>query len=62
MPITKDLSHLLPSIIEIARSAGQLILEIYEKKDYEEFTKSDDTPVTSADLAAHKLILKNSVN
>ncbi len=58
MPITKDLSHLLPSIIEIARSAGQLILEIYEKKDYEEFTKSDDTPVTSADLAAHKLILK----
>ncbi|MFA0502164.1 3'(2'),5'-bisphosphate nucleotidase CysQ, partial [Vibrio sp. 10N.222.46.A1] len=39
MPITKDLSHLLPSVIEIARSAGQLILEIYEKKDYEEFTK-----------------------
>ncbi|MCP4947144.1 MAG: 3'(2'),5'-bisphosphate nucleotidase CysQ, partial [Aestuariibacter sp.] len=30
----------------------------YEKKDYEEFTKSDDTPVTSADLAAHKLISK----
>ena len=58
MPITKDLSHLLPSVIEIARSAGQLILEIYEKKDYEEFTKSDDTPVTSADLAAHKLISK----
>ncbi|WP_299687029.1 3'(2'),5'-bisphosphate nucleotidase CysQ [uncultured Vibrio sp.] len=58
MPTTKDLSHLLPSVIEIARSAGQLILEIYEKKDYEEFTKSDDTPVTSADLAAHKLISK----
>ncbi|WP_061039832.1 3'(2'),5'-bisphosphate nucleotidase CysQ [Vibrio coralliirubri] len=58
MPTTKDLSHLLPSVIEIARSAGQLILEIYEKKDYEEFIKSDDTPVTSADLAAHKLILK----
>lgn len=58
MPTTKDLSHLLPSVIEVARSAGQLILEIYEKKDYEEFTKSDDTPVTSADLAAHKLISK----
>ena len=54
--MTKDLSHLLPSVIEVARSAGQLILEIYEKKDYEEYTKSDDTPVTSADLAAHKLI------
>jgi len=58
MPTTKDLSYLLPSVIEVARSAGQLILEIYEKKDYEEFTKSDDTPVTSADLAAHKLISK----
>ena len=58
MPTTKDLSHLLPSVIEVARSAGQLILEIYEKKDYEEFTKTDDTPVTSADLAAHKLISK----
>lgn len=32
MPMTKDLSHLLPQVIEIARSAGQLILDIYEKK------------------------------
>ncbi|UPQ88068.1 3'(2'),5'-bisphosphate nucleotidase CysQ [Vibrio sinaloensis] len=56
MPITKDLSHHLPAVIEIARSAGQLILEIYEKKEYQEYTKSDETPVTSADIAAHKLI------
>ncbi len=56
MPMTKDLSHLLPQIIEIARSAGQLILDIYQKKQYEEYTKSDETPVTSADIAAHKLI------
>lgn len=54
----KDLSHLLPSIIEIARQAGQLTLEIYENKQYEAFVKSDDTPVTTADLAAHKLIHK----
>ncbi len=58
MPITKDLSHHLPAVIEIARSAGQLILDIYEKKEYEEFTKSDETPVTSADIAAHKLIVE----
>ncbi len=56
MPESKDLSHLLPNVIEIARSAGQLILDIYQKKQYQEFTKSDDTPVTSADIAAHKLI------
>ncbi|WED21937.1 3'(2'),5'-bisphosphate nucleotidase CysQ [Vibrio sp. JC009] len=54
--MSKDMSHLLPSIIEVARSAGQLILDIYENKHYESFTKSDSTPVTSADLAAHKLI------
>jgi 3'(2'), 5'-bisphosphate nucleotidase len=54
--MTKDLSHLLPQVIEIARSAGQLILDIYEKKQYEAYTKSDETPVTSADIAAHKLI------
>lgn len=58
MPATSDLSHLLPSIIEIARSAGQLILDIYENKQYQAYTKSDQTPVTSADIAAHKLILK----
>ncbi|HHX8651205.1 TPA: 3'(2'),5'-bisphosphate nucleotidase CysQ [Vibrio diabolicus] len=56
MPMTKDLSHLLPQVIEIARSAGQMILEIYEKKQYEAYIKSDETPVTSADIAAHKLI------
>ncbi|MEF1254438.1 MULTISPECIES: 3'(2'),5'-bisphosphate nucleotidase CysQ [unclassified Vibrio] len=58
MPITEDYSHHLPAVIEIARSAGQLILDIYEKKEYEEYTKSDETPVTSADIAAHKLIVE----
>jgi len=58
MPITEDHSHHLPAVIEIARSAGQLILDIYEKKEYEEYTKSDETPVTSADIAAHKLIVE----
>jgi 3'(2'), 5'-bisphosphate nucleotidase len=56
MSIVKDLSHHLPSVIEVARSAGQLILDIYETKQYEAFVKSDETPVTSADIAAHKLI------
>ncbi len=53
-----DLSHHLPAVIDIARQAGQLILDIYENKDYEAFTKDDETPVTSADLAAHKLIME----
>ncbi|WP_194950334.1 3'(2'),5'-bisphosphate nucleotidase CysQ [Vibrio hibernica] len=52
----KDLSHLLPDVIQIAREAGQRILEIYHSKDYQSFVKEDDTPVTSADFAAHKII------
>ncbi|MCG9597759.1 3'(2'),5'-bisphosphate nucleotidase CysQ [Vibrio sp. Isolate25] len=58
MPMTDDLSHHLPAVIAIARSAGQLILDIYEKKEYQAYTKSDETPVTSADIAAHKLIME----
>lgn len=54
--LSKDLSHLIPSVIDVARAAGQLILDIYENREYEEFIKSDSTPVTSADLAAHKFI------
>ncbi|SEG50732.1 3'(2'),5'-bisphosphate nucleotidase CysQ [Vibrio hangzhouensis] len=54
--LNKDLSHHLPDVINIARLAGQVILDIYENKQYESFTKDDATPVTSADLAAHKLI------
>jgi 3'(2'), 5'-bisphosphate nucleotidase len=54
--MTKDLSHLLPQVIEVARSAGQMILDIYENKQFKAYTKSDKTPVTSADIAAHKLI------
>jgi 3'(2'), 5'-bisphosphate nucleotidase len=49
-------NQLLPGVIEVARAAGQLILDIYEEQQYEAFTKQDATPVTSADLAAHKLI------
>lgn len=54
----RDLSHLIPQVIGIAREAGQRILEIYQNKDYQEFTKADDTPVTTADLAAHKIIMQ----
>ncbi|EDL52488.1 3'(2'),5'-bisphosphate nucleotidase CysQ [Vibrio mediterranei] len=56
--LNKDLSHLIPDAISIARLAGQLILDIYENKQYEAFTKEDETPVTTADLAAHKLIVE----
>lgn len=56
--MVKDRSHLLPNIISLARETGQLILEHYQSRNYKAYTKSDDTPVTTADLAAHKHIIK----
>ncbi len=45
----------LQSIIDIAKSAGDAILEIYNT-DFEVDQKSDDSPLTAADLASHKKI------
>ncbi len=43
-------------IINIAKEAGDAILEIY-KKDFEIYTKQDESPLTEADQAANKIIL-----
>jgi len=50
--------ELLPKVEIIARQAGDLILEIYRGGDYEHQIKEDNTPVTSADYAAHKLVMQ----
>ena len=41
--------------IEAAYEAGNIILEIY-KRNYETFTKSDDSPITEADLKSNEII------
>lgn len=50
---------LLPAIIQIAEQAGAAILTIYgrDQADFNISAKSDDSPLTAADLAAHKLIV-----
>lgn len=53
-----DLSHLLPSIIHIAQEAGKIIVDFYHNQTYQAFTKQDQTPVTSADLASHQFLLE----
>ena len=45
----------LQSIVDIAKAAGDAILEIYNT-DFEVDQKSDDSPLTAADLASHKTI------
>ena len=51
-----DLSILLPPLCGLARQAGAAILDVY-KGDFEVSRKSDDSPVTEADLRAEAVIL-----
>ena len=54
-----DLSELFPDLERIAREAGTAILDVYnDNTPIEIDTKSDDSPVTKADIAAHHLIEK----
>jgi 3'(2'), 5'-bisphosphate nucleotidase len=42
----------------IAQEAGQAILEIYQQADFEVQIKSDQSPLTKADLASHHIIIE----
>lgn len=57
MSISEQLNTLLEPVIEITRSAGDAIMQIYQK-DFSIYEKSDESPLTEADLAAHKIIVK----
>lgn len=57
MTPTKELQKWLEGAASIAQQAGDLIMELYEEQAYATYEKSDNSPVTSADLAAHKYIV-----
>lgn len=46
-----------PAVIALARQAGAAILDIYRQPSVAVQYKADDSPVTQADLAAHRLIV-----
>ena len=50
-----NLPELLSEVDKIARKAGRKILEIYET-DFSVTNKKDNSPLTAADTAAHKII------
>lgn len=52
------MTTLLPQVVDIAKASGQLIADIYQQGQFEQMIKQDDTPVTSADLAAHQLVVE----
>jgi len=52
-----DLAGFLEPLKQIVHLAGEAILEVYDSPEpIDVSSKSDDSPVTKADLAAHKII------
>lgn len=50
---------MLEQICQLARAAGSAIMEVYDgQAPLDVSHKTDDSPVTAADLAAHRIILK----
>lgn len=47
----------LVAIVDIASAAGDAIMTVYASDDYEVDVKTDDSPVTAADLASHNVIV-----
>ena len=51
-----DAEELVPVMRRLALEAGEIIMRIYDADDFEVRTKSDDSPVTEADIAADRHI------
>jgi len=52
----RSIARLAERAGEIAVTAGQAILEIYRRRDFEVVQKMDSSPLTEADLASHRVI------
>lgn len=53
------LSSLLEPIKVAARDAGDTLWRLYQSGDYQQKTKDDQSPVTTADLAANDIIMQH---
>jgi 3'(2'), 5'-bisphosphate nucleotidase len=52
-----NLEHLLKVALEASVKAGNAIMTIYKSDDFDVQLKSDESPLTKADLAAHNIIV-----
>ena len=52
------MTELIKVMCAVARDAGAAILQVYGDEDFGVQTKSDDSPLTRADLAAHNIIVE----
>ena len=53
-----EYARLGDALVAMVREAGDAILEVYRRDDLGVATKSDDSPVTEADLAAHGVLVR----
>ncbi|MCP3997358.1 MAG: 3'(2'),5'-bisphosphate nucleotidase CysQ [bacterium] len=56
MPRSRDSAALLPGVVSIARDAGAAVDEVYRQTSTEVSYKADESPLTAADLASHRVI------
>ncbi|MDF1821997.1 MAG: 3'(2'),5'-bisphosphate nucleotidase CysQ [Alcanivoracaceae bacterium] len=47
----------IDQVLRIAEQAGAAILEVYGRDDFDVEKKGDDSPLTAADMAAHRIIV-----
>ncbi len=51
-----QLEEWIPALLEASRDAAEAILEVYQRADFEVEHKSDQSPLTAADLASHRIL------
>lgn len=56
--VIDDIKIKLDNIVDIAQEAGEVILKIYNQDTFLQQVKSDNSPLTEADIASHQLIEK----
>ncbi|MCK5663195.1 MAG: 3'(2'),5'-bisphosphate nucleotidase CysQ, partial [Thiotrichaceae bacterium] len=49
----------IEKLISISKAAGDIILEFYQQQNYTQQSKSDHTPVTTADIKANEYIVNS---
>jgi 3'(2'), 5'-bisphosphate nucleotidase len=54
---TTKLQSILNDVKQVAKKAGDAIMAIYNSDDFDVQIKGDDSPLTKADLAAHRIIV-----
>jgi len=55
---TDIVNNLLLSLVDLSVAAGEQILAIYESEEFGIETKADDSPLTRADMASHRVLVE----